>query len=507
MRKLIGVIAVLGLGACAAKLEPQAQELGIVLGASVGCQEFKNQVWDHLYHASAKQSHLPDRAEVMASFHDNMRSYWTPANDSTFRELEKNVEVFYGLLSDDSLKIYKAQSPRDLKETLAALEYGDHSTPETALLQQRLTGQIQKINSLAKSLKMSCSSPQQTSAPTPAPALEPEVPDTNTSTTATVTTAPEAPMTSLAALARDLHPVAVGGYQVMATGYQSCEALRKPAMTAATPDVDGITVCGKNPSNGGKIRCVSDLNQLQRSHYYLHNYLVPNSACQDTTQNPLIYDYGGKPASDEGDLNLFTNGGDGAKALGIDCSGFVFSSLASMGLKIQSKVTLRPQHVEYLNAVRFRDAEKEGFDCLKPISFTKTKTLQSGDIVAINGHIVIVDRVGSDPFGVRFATSASQCNTNVITHRNFDFSILQSSPSKNGIGMNRFSAKDYLDDSPTMKENLVKYGIEACKARFTTRTLTPKLPELTVIRHTGTPACIDKAIALRNQSCIKKCNL
>lgn len=127
-----------------------------------------------------------------------------------------------------------------------------------------------------------------------------------------------------------------------------------------------------------------------------------------------------------------------------------------------------------------------------------------GDIIAINGHVNIIDAVGADPFGLNRATSVADCTTTRLTSSGFDFVIAQSSPSKGGIGINRYLAKDYLNESSTYKTGLTAYAVAACKAKFSA-SATVSSPNLSIVRHRRTAECKAEPLVSRNMECVDSC--
>jgi len=150
----------------------------------------------------------------------------------------------------------------------------------------------------------------------------------------------------------------------------------------------------------------------------------------------------------------------------------------------------------------FADPKANGLSCFAPLPSTANQELRPGDIIANTGHVVMVDRTGADPLGIRRAKSVSECAS--LTSSGFDFTIIQSSPSKGGIGMNRYRASSYLSGS--MRTGMEAYARSFCRARFEgkTETLANK-SQAVVIRHTGTPACQDKQMPIIGESCLASC--
>ena len=78
----------------------------------------------------------------------------------------------------------------------------------------------------------------------------------------------------------------------------------------------------------------------------------------------------------------------------------------------------------------------------------------------------MIDALGNDPLGLARTTSSSQCITARLSSSGFNFTIVQSSPSNSGIGINRYFAADYLATNSTMKAALEAYAVYACKLHY-----------------------------------------
>ncbi len=220
----------------------------------------------------------------------------------------------------------------------------------------------------------------------------------------------------------------------------------------------------------------------------------------------MIYDYGGKPyatTSLSSPLSFFKNAGSGTEALGVDCSGLVYTALSTAGLRVAPRKNNKATGVYGISAKMYLDPEQNGLSCLQKVSVNPKETLRPGDIVAVPGHVLMIDSTGSDPFGLNGVSSASGCSS--ISFKNFDFVVAQSSPSKAGVGINRYEARDYLRESVKMKEGLEKYAYYACLARFDSKSYTPNLEAASVVRHKMTSECLGARVKLEQESCIQSC--
>ncbi|HEX4926056.1 MAG TPA: hypothetical protein VFV50_18325, partial [Bdellovibrionales bacterium] len=289
--------------------------------------------------------------------------------------------------------------------------------------------------------------------------------------------------------------------------YQSCQAQSQPALTDDVGDVRGISIIGDHPA-GGKKRVISDLNAYVSSNYYLKAITETSNRCLPIKKNPLIYDFGGKPhanSAENSKLDFFKNAGSGTETLGVDCSGFVFSALATSGLKLKKDGRLKAISVFGVSARMYMAPKENGLTCIEPVKLTATNVLRRGDIIAQSGHVVMVDTAGADPFSVGGIEKAEDCTGARLSPRRFDFVIVQSSPTKGGIGINKIRAADYLQENTKMANGLREYAVAACKARFGV-SHTVKTTDAVIVRHAGTSECMDTRVPLQNEECVASCS-
>lgn len=454
--------------ACGSKSGSLVPSAGKVV-ENVTCPQSQSRLFDVLYASLVDLQTVPTESELTEAFqkaldeHPNVRM-----NQNEFLSL---VSEFYQIL----LKT-EANSPQEMLERLTALEVGDRTTAQAQVTQSELKAFEAKWESFTSQQDVTCSDHT--------PALTPSL-----------------------VVPASIATVDFGARKVMATAYQSCSVLDKAPMTKNTPDVSGISRVGVHADGVGAKRQITDLASVQKTDYYLQNMGALGASCKDMRKGPLIYDYGGKPytTSDPSSaLDIFKNAGSGTSALGIDCSGYVFSSIASAGLKLDPAKKMKAVFVNGINARMYMDPVSNGMPCLQKVSMGVSGTVKSGDIAAIPGHVVIIDSVGSDPFGISKITTVDQCST--LTASKFNFVIAQSSPSKNGIGINRFSAADYLAETQSLRTGFEKYARDACKAKFQKKDALMQATNFQVVRHKLTPTCIDQPIALVGESCVSSCS-
>lgn len=485
MRTLLLLSFFIGLAACRPPdqgLQPAAEQAI----ENVTCPQSQSFLYDTLYRSLADLHQIPTEAELQETFQKALDAKSDLRIDHTqFLEL---VSEFYQILLS-----VPAEHEQDLLEKVTALEIGDQSTLATREAQQKLTAFEEKWKSFQAQQDVQCAAP---SPATPSPTT-PTPPVTPAPTTEPVVEKVPIPSKTL---------MVQGAHKVLVTAYQSCEAIRRDVMTSSTPSVQGISRVGTHPDGIGAKREITDLPALLRTDHYLQNYQV-TSSCQDIRSKPPIYDYGGKPktTSDENSpLDLLSDAGSGTSVRGIDCSAFVFSSLASSGLKLHPDKKLKAILVNGVSSTMFLNPADNGMPCLQKVKMGVSGTLKEGDIAAVSGHVVMIDSVGKDPFGLARAKTQSQCAS--LTADGFDFVIIQSSPSKKGIGINRYKSADYLQETTSMKNGFEAYAKQACTAKFHGKDVLMSTDNFQVDRHSQSATCRAQSIALVGESCAKNCS-
>lgn len=313
-----------------------------------------------------------------------------------------------------------------------------------------------------------------------------------------------------------------GAHLSLATAYQNCEVLKLPAMEESTEDVQGIEIDGKHPNGVGDRFVISDLAAVLRTHYYWKLPSSQNANCRSQKDNPLIYDYGGKPwvsNQDEHSLNFFKNAGSGTEFLGIDCSGFVFSSLAAGGWKLSPQQKLEAKLVNRYSAKSFKEPEKNDLKCFEKVKTQNTQPLKAGDIIASSYHVAIVDQVSRDPFNFSRITTISECDS--LDVNDFNFVLIHSAPYKGGVGINRVQGRDYIKDNFFFSLGMISYARSACRSWFAknrfeswsekqnpeSKNLLDLIfgPFTNVVRHRQTEECLTDPLYLVGQECVELC--
>lgn len=487
--------------ACSKWVNGNATRLASETEESVGCASFEDTFWDGLYRFPMRNLPLPSVAQMKMEFERAIATgRFEGLNASAQQELAEALTDLYRLLANDSVRILSANpETRDaLLETLASLEMGDRTTPEKQALQEKIRAKFAEIGRLAQDAGTVTSS-SQCASPTPQPApgqpgpSPPPVKSDNLLDTWKATR----------------HPAVYGGLKSLATGYQSCEAGQIAELDDLTTDAVGVVKTEKHPDGIGWLREIDDLEAFIESHPYLSAYVKPASDCHDVLSKPMIYDYGGKPyaASETATvLDFFTNSGTGSAELGVDCSGYVYTAFAIAGLKVKESGRLKATGVYGVNSAMFMYPQSNGLTCLDYPTFTATESLRPGDVLASSGHTLLIETVGEDPFGIGHLTTAGDCKSSNISIARFNFTILQSSPSKGDVGINRMDAAHYFSSGGSMSDGLVQHAVNACKAKFQGPIKTSS-PSANLIRHEGTPECIDAPLQLAREECVASCQL
>lgn len=464
---------------------------------NLGCKASQSEMWDSFQRLKEEGESFPSAESLRSSLlAEGARKGWKSA------AFDKYVDAFVNNYSVTVEGIRASFAPEDLgswKKALAEMEVGIRVTPVHAELQSKIQTSLDELAAAEKTLQAACASDQ---GRAPAGETDPIVPSTTTAKDGVYKTVWEQILATQ-------NPEVYGLRRALANAYQSCDVLSLPPMTADTPDVQGIHDYPGARPGGGHIRKIENLASLVKTDYYIHNQSLAKNTCFDVRKDPPIYNFGGKPYTTSKKptvLDMFTHVNTGGPTLGIDCSGYVFTALAIAGLKMDPDPAkpLKPDQVWGIPSGAFKEPQSNNLRCLAKIVVSKTNSIQPGDIIAIDGHVLMVDSIGEDPFGLRKIASVGDCNSSKIKAANFDFVLAQSSPVKNGIGIDLIQAADYLGTSGTVHDGLIAYASAACRAKFGAA---PNLSssKLSIVRHKRTPECKTKALELSYDECVDSC--
>ena len=293
---------------------------------------------------------------------------------------------------------------------------------------------------------------------------------------------------------------------------------------------------GLSLESSGRRRRVTSADALVSSHYYLQNQPNPvPEGCVDPRRPPPIYSMGAKPNGytywQTGRIGLFSDlagkascesASDyvcGAPSVrGIDCSGFIVSSLAAAGLKFRTDQ--RPSFIGTTSFVSEVDPDTHANSCFSRVSPSQDSgRLRSGDLFIVPGnHVLIIDSAGPDPFGI---SRVSQCSE--ISPAHFDFRVIQSSGTGNGIGVNRMEASQYFGgilansvaaavsgghSSLGFLGPLLDHARRACQMAREGAPRTASRSSIgQILRHKGGAACSTSAANFGDQDCTASCDL
>lgn len=437
--------------------------------AKIGCDNFKSQIFDSFYLYLDKKDNDLYVSDIENFLQENIQHRFgldSQASSEIFNQVKTILQII------EKSKYSEMNNSARIR-SLISLETGSEKTAELIHAKNLLNQNLLALSQLVDKYDISCAE-EKTISP---------------------------PSFQINSLQQN---VKFGAYFTMAHTYQSCEVLRLPDMTKATEDVQGVAKAQKVDSVGWG-RKYTDISLIQKTNYYLKNIPDPSPGCTNIKNKPLVYDYGGTPSWDgKNSLNFFVNAGEGGPALGVDCSAFVSSAIAKAGLRYAPGLPNKPIYVRRSSS-EFLDPESNQLTCFNRITLDGPQSVQDGDIMAVQGHVVILDHVGADPWGMAQVKTVSECSQ--LTYKNFDFTVLQSSPSKNSIGINRYKASDYLAESEKMRNGFEKYARQNCINFLTKKKTKPRYTDVSIIRHKMTSECLAPTLVdFQNQSCVASCN-
>ncbi|MBC7420668.1 MAG: hypothetical protein H7328_08065 [Bdellovibrio sp.] len=462
--------AILFVG-CAPKNTASLDQAAQSISDSLGCANVQSKVFDSFYELLDQNQSIPLAGDLKDSLQKKLAVLKTDQHLSK-EEAEKLDQVSAKLLNVVDLMLSESvQNPqvtsKEQIQKLIEYEMEDQSSPQTIATHSKVNAALKEVRALSAELPVSCANPDQ-----------------------------EIPM-SAAAVANS--KLSKGLDMVFATAYQSCRVLDLPPMDSTTPNIQGVTRVGTHSDGIGGKRLVTDVKAAQNSHYYMRG-IASESSCTKTT--PLIYDYGGKVFTSGNTISFFKNAGSGTEALGVDCSGYVAASIAVGGLRYKPGLANKPIYANQ-GASKYMDAAKSGFTCFENVTVTPLVSIKEGDVVGVSGHVLAIDKIGADPFALANIKTVAECST--LNYKNFDIVIVQSSPSKGGIGMNKYKVKDYLAESSKMKTAFVEMGKNACLAKFQYKWIKPASSDWGFVRHKRTAECVTARAVMEGESCTKAC--
>lgn len=309
-------------------------------------------------------------------------------------------------------------------------------------------------------------------------------------------------------------PAFLGALKTMAVMYQSCDAIKKDPYTyIATIDDDLSYQSARNGSHPYRIRTIprSSEQRVIRDHYYLDKNGPLNNRCMDMRPTPPIYTYGGWPKVNKNNINMFSvHNPGGMPYTGLDCSSFINTALSAAGLAVKPYGTLASNALTSTDYARLSDRNS----CFASPKFSGSNTIKSGDILAWSGHVIMIDKVGTDPFGLEKIRSrgvklrnARDCDNNmprnVSTFLNFD--LIQSA-GLGSLAVMRNHASQYISKQG-LGLKIYDMAVAACKASVGVPAI-PDRDAATLIRHKGSSQAgcnLPKKATLTGEQCVAQC--
>lgn len=468
-------------------------------------------LFDGLKDYLIERSEMPsaqDLKKALAANFSERQDLRSGQNARISQKVQSDLDGLIDILLQEAPEGERVTTPEELLILISAIDVGDRSTPFRSYLQDKVQGRLGRLKTAVNTLSVDCNAPEipQDEVGTP-PTPPVDVVETPVEEIGDDKANRDYTYHRSQALANGEGLAVFGARWTLATAYQSCMSVQIPDMTAQTPDLKGISIVGNHSDGVGKKRSIASLASVQGSHPYIKGVTRHDNGCFNVRSNPLIYDYGGKPTATtaaNAKINMHKNGGSGTSVLGIDCSAYVYTSMATAGLRLKEGRALKASDSWAWGSGSYVEPEKNGLTCLSKVTVTPSQSLKAGDIIAVYGHVVLVEKTGRDPFGLSRAKTVSDCSK--LTASGYDFTVAQSSPSKGGVGINFFEAKAYVPTSSKFAEGLKQYAYYSCLAKFNNKNYTPNLGTLTVSRHKGTAACMSTRVSLENESCVQSCS-
>lgn len=451
---------------------------------NLGCSEnqFKSKVFDSMYDYLEAEQSEPDLSALQLALNEKIDLIVHNqgiTDQQKINELKTEFFKIFELIVQENKELKNLSQPREILEALIELEMQDISTVENRTLKTQVQAQFSKVNQLSQDLKLECQNHQAVETTTPTEVVE-----------ATVSVQEK---------------MINGANNVLSTAYQSCDVLNLPEIDSKTPNVVGIKITGKHEDQIGSLRTIASLKSVQETHPYIKVAGDGQNGCFNVYSKPLIYDYGGSPSVSNNVINFFKDAGTGTSVLGVDCSAYISSAIATSGYRYKPGLENKAVYIRQTSR-KFINAKQSGFDCFDNITVNGFQSILPGDIAAVKGHVVFIDRIGTDPFGLKKLKSINECKT--ISTKNFDFIISQSSPSKNGVGLNKYVVKDYLEEAGQLGKMSIMFkemAKTACEAYFKNIKIKPTSTEWGILRHSGKPECVAPKVQLAQQACVQSC--
>lgn len=224
-----------------------------------------------------------------------------------------------------------------------------------------------------------------------------------------------------------------GAKRLMNIFYQNCNAYKsRPYDFIKDGELKGFRT-QYNPKTNGKVSI-----KINRTDDQLLNYL--KCPTQSTNQhlsylckNTPSYLWAGKGKVDQNKIDIFHNDSEVEEVAnhpGVDCSGFINLSFLLAGLKVDT-------NIEFLNAPREISAKEfmRPMNCFKNIAIENGKKVHRGDVIAWSKHIVMIDTISNDPFGVNNIYSPEGCDLLKLNPNNAKMVLINSKGSNDPLSV------------------------------------------------------------------------
>ena len=189
-----------------------------------------------------------------------------------------------------------------------------------------------------------------------------------------------------------------------------------------------------NPRSKGKNSYVSNLTLAQYSQYYIDCKRNPKSTL---CLNPPSYLWGGMgwyERRDEHTLMLNLHGNDPLTTKlskshpGLDCSGFTYAVFANAKLRVTTDLHLNPSFETADNTPARSYMALDDKSCFREIPYGKNPSaeLRHGDLLVWKTHMLIIDTLGEDPFGINHISGIADCSIDKIKPEQATLTIFNS---------------------------------------------------------------------------------
>ena len=296
---------------------------------------------------------------------------------------------------------------------------------------------------------------------------------------------PPAPVCSPAATeVRPLPPLVASARKILAVQYQNCDVLTLEPISPLHHTL-GVLEVPRRDDPEFLTRSISNLDDYMATHPWLsppNSPKAPAPGCPDLRKAPPLYLYGAKPEisqspTGKSSADLFVNqaespncrmplgtGNNGVACnsnpvVGMDCSGYL--SLAMMNAGMRFSPNKKPGFMSTWQMAQLGQAGKES--CMEESPLTPMESaLQPGDIFVVPGsHMVLIDSVGPDPFGLSHFQTQEECSA--MTPADWDFRILHSSSKATAVGPSRMEGSEYFLNAPEVVGPMLARALEICR--------------------------------------------